>query len=333
MDPHLRALRCFVAVAEEQHFTRAAARLHLTQPALSKHIRALESLVRTPLFTRGRHGARLTAAGTALLPHAQQLLTAWDTGQAALEQAVQAEHRQLVIGLRSSVGRGLLRRAAELFQQQHPTWRMRTRQHSFADPFAGLLPTPDQSKTDVALLWLPLPAQDAVTVQILLSEPRLIALPAEHPLARMDQVPFDALLDEPFLALPASTGPQRSFWLADDLRDGRPARIGAVVHGPEEVVEALAAGTGVAFISAGNAELHRSPVFVTRPVPGLPPADLAVVWRRDDPRPAVRDYVHACRSAANETVPSSSTDHDDPPATTSPPTHSSPCHAPSRHRS
>ena len=166
MDPHLRALRCFVAVAEEQHFTRAAARLHLTQPALSKHIRALESLVRTPLFTRGRHGARLTAAGTALLPHAQQLLTAWDTGQAALEQAVQAEHRQLVIGLRSSVGRGLLRRAAELFQQQHPTWRMRTRQHSFADPFAGLLPTPDQSKTDVALLWLPLPAHDALTIQV-----------------------------------------------------------------------------------------------------------------------------------------------------------------------
>ena len=197
-----------------------------------------------------------------------------------------------------------------------------------------MLPLAEESTTtDVALLWLPLPAHDALTTQILLSEPRLIALPAEHSLARLEQVPFDALLDEPFLALPASTGPQRSFWLADDLRDGRPARIGAVVHGPEEVVEALAAGTGVAFISAGNAELHRSPVFVTRPVPGLPPADLAVVWRRDDPRPAVRDYVHACRSAANETVPSSSTDHDDPPATTSPPTHSSPCRAPSRHRS
>jgi DNA-binding transcriptional LysR family regulator len=219
--------------------------------------------------------------------------------------------------LRSSVGRGLLRRAAELFGQQHPQWLVRTSQHSFADPFAGLLPTGDQPTTDVALLWLPLPAHDALTIQILLSEPRLIALPAEHPLARLDQVPFDALLDEPFLALPASTGPQRTFWLADELRNGRPARIGAVVYGPEEVVEALAAGTGVALISAGNAELHRSPVFVTRPVPDLPPADLAIVWRRDDPRPAIRDYVHACRTAATASSRSSFTNHDDPPATTS----------------
>jgi DNA-binding transcriptional LysR family regulator len=316
MDPHLRALRCFVAAAEEQHFTRAAARLHLAQPALSKHVRALETLVRTPLFTRGRYGARLTAAGTALLPHAQQLLAAWDSGRAALEQAVQTEHRQLVVGLRSSVGRGLLRRTAVSFQQQHPQWRVRTRQYSFADPFAGLLPLADEpTTTDVALLWLPLPAHDALTTQILLSEPRLIALPAEHPLARLDQVPFDALLDEPFLALPASTGPQRSFWLADELRNGRPARIGAVVYGPEEVVEALAAGTGVAFISAGNAELHRSPVFVTRPVPGVPPADLAVVWRKADPRPAIRDYVHACHTAATDGSPSSTTPCDDPRAT------------------
>lgn len=122
-----------------------------------------------------------------------------------------------------------------------------------------------------------------------------------YPLAGRDEVPLDALLDEPFLALPSSTGPQRAFWLGEDLRNGRPTRIGAVVHGPEEVVEALAAGVGVAFISAGNAELHRSPVFVTRPVPGLPPADLAVLWRRDDPRSVVRDYVLACRRTALHT--------------------------------
>ena len=65
--------------------------------------------------------------------------------------------------------------------------------------------------------------------------------------------------------------PQNCAELAEDLRNGRPTRIGAVVHGPEEVVEALAAGVGVGFISAGNADLHRSRVYVTGPVPGLPP--------------------------------------------------------------
>ena len=274
MDAHLRQLRCFVAVAEEQHFTRAAARLHLSQPALTRHIQALETTVRARLFTRGRYGAQLTRAGTALLPHARTALAAWTAGQTAVGQAVQTERHQLLVGLRSSIGRGLLARAAALFQQRHPNWTVQTRQHSFDDPYSGLLPSPGHNTTtDVALLWLPIPPHDTLACEILLSEPRLVALPS-------------------------STGPQRSFWLGEDLRHGHPVRIGAVVHGPEEVVEALAAGVGVAFISAGNAELHRSPVFVTRTVPGLPPAQLAVAWHREDVRPTVRDYVLACRAAA-----------------------------------
>jgi DNA-binding transcriptional LysR family regulator len=298
MDAHLRQLRCFVAVADEQHFTRAAAGLHLSQPALTRHIQALENTVRAPLFTRGRHGAQLTRAGAALLPHARTALAAWSAAQAAVGEVLQAEHRQLLVGLRSSIGRGLLARAAVSFQQRHPDWTVATRQHSFADPYSGLLPSPGRDMTtDVAVLWMPIPAHDALSSEILLSEPRLVALPTDHPLAGRDEIPLEALLDEPFLALPSSTGPQRSFWLAEDLRNGHPTRIGAVVHGPEEVVEALAAGVGVALISAGNAELHRSPVFVTRPVPALPPADLAVVWRRDDRRAVVRDYVRACHRA------------------------------------
>jgi len=213
---------------------------------------------------------------------------------------VQAERRELLVGLRSSIGRGLLARAAALFQERHPGWSVQTRQHSFADPYSGLLPSSGHAATtDVALLWLPVPTHDALACEVLLSEPRHIALPTDHPLARCAEVPLDALLDEPFLALPSGTGPQRSFWLGEELRGGRPVRIGAVVHGPEEVVEALAAGVGVAFISAGNADLHRSPVFVTRPVPGLPPAELGIAWRRADPRAVVRQYVLACRAAAS----------------------------------
>jgi hypothetical protein len=84
------------------------------------------------------------------------------------------------------------------------------------------------------------------------TEPRLVALPAGHPLGARPVVEFADLLDEPFLALPASSGPLRGFWLATDARDGRPAVVGAEVASTEETVEALTAGLGVCLIAAGN---------------------------------------------------------------------------------
>jgi DNA-binding transcriptional LysR family regulator len=87
MDVHGRDLRYFVAVAEELHFTRAAERLYLSQPALSKQIRMLERQLGAELFERDRHGVALTPVGVALLPHARRVLAAWDEGREAAEQA------------------------------------------------------------------------------------------------------------------------------------------------------------------------------------------------------------------------------------------------------
>ena len=80
MDAHLRDLRYFVAVAEELNFTRAAERLHLSQPALSKQIRGLEATLRAQLFRRDRRQVELTAAGAALYEVARNLLQDWDDG-------------------------------------------------------------------------------------------------------------------------------------------------------------------------------------------------------------------------------------------------------------
>ena len=82
MDAHLRDLRYFVAVAEELNFTRAAERLHISQPALSKQIRGLETTLRVQLFLRDRRQVSLTAAGEALLNVARSLLDRWDEGTA-----------------------------------------------------------------------------------------------------------------------------------------------------------------------------------------------------------------------------------------------------------
>ena len=98
MDAHLRDLRYFVAVADELNFTRAAERLHISQPALSKQIRGLETALRAQLFLRDRRRVSLTAAGQALLDVARPLLGRWDEGTAAVADAVAAEARRLRVG-------------------------------------------------------------------------------------------------------------------------------------------------------------------------------------------------------------------------------------------
>ncbi|MFB7634260.1 LysR substrate-binding domain-containing protein [Streptomyces sp. NPDC056149] len=129
------------------------------------------------------------------------------------------------------------------------------------------------------------------------TEPRWVALPAGHRLADAAEVPFAELLDEPFLALPESAGALRDHWLATDERGGRPVRIGAEVAGADETFEAVEEGLGVVLLAAGNAAIYRRPGVVARPVVGLSPSQLALAWRADDHRTALRDAVEAVRRA------------------------------------
>jgi DNA-binding transcriptional LysR family regulator len=299
MDVHVRDLRYFLAVADELHFTRAAQRLFVSQPALSKQIRGLEAHLRATLFVRGPGGVTLTAAGRALVPHARAVVATWDAGRSAVAEAVAAETRVLVLGLSVSVGRGLLPAVTEAFLERRPDWRLELHQTRFGDPTVGLA----DGSSDVGFCWLPLPEGAPLRVQVLFTEPRLVALPTGHRLTARAELTMDDLLDEPFLALPESTGPLRRFWLGEDARNGHRARVATVVHGPEEVVEALGRGLGVALIAAGNAEIYRRPEYVVRPVRGLTAAHLAVVWRADDHRPAVRDFVTICVEQARRAQP------------------------------
>src|SRR5262245_9174692 len=115
MDTHLRDLRYFVAVAEELNFTRAAERLHISQPALSKQIQSLEAVMRARLFVRDHRHVRLTSAGSALLGIARPLLRQWDEGTAAVADAAAQEARTLRVGTLTSVGRALYSGVIEHF--------------------------------------------------------------------------------------------------------------------------------------------------------------------------------------------------------------------------
>src|SRR5258708_1393681 len=153
MDAHVRDLRYFVAVAEELSFTRAARRLHLSQPALSKQIHQLEVALRAPLFDRSRRTITVTPAGAALLPHAQRLIADWDGARRAVAAAVSTSERTLTVGFQTSIGRGLIPAVTARMAQDLPDWRLVFRQISWTDPSAGL----DTDEVDVAIAWLPVP--------------------------------------------------------------------------------------------------------------------------------------------------------------------------------
>ncbi|WP_281356967.1 LysR family transcriptional regulator [Fodinicola acaciae] len=289
----MRDLRYFVAVAEELSFTRAAAeRLFVSQPALSKQIRQLERTLRTPLFRRDRRSVELTAAGRELLPRARKMIQEWE---GATRAVAAAGCSCLVVGFQTRIGRGLIpavrRRMAELL----PDWTLFFRQVPWEDPTAGLA----SRQSDVAVAWLPVP--DGYAYKVVAVEQRWVALPAGHRLAAEEAVDFSTIADEPYIALPLSAGPLRDFWLAADHRQ-RPARVIAAARTADEIFEAVASGLGITLLSAGNADIYRRDDIAFRPVHGLSPSQLAVVWRPDDDREAVQIFAESC--AACLCVPS-----------------------------
>ncbi len=285
MDAHLRELRYFVATAEELTVTAAAARLFVSQPALSKQLRALERRLGFDLFVRLPRGLALTDQGSALLPVVRTMLETWDHGY--VEARALSHPRQLVVGMQTAVGRDLQRPAVQRFRDRAPGWTVSLRLVGWDDPTAGLA----DATSDVAFLWLPIPADDIAT-RVLVTEPRWVALPSGHALAERAEIPFALLLDEPFVALPAAAGVLRDFWLALDARS-TPPTIAAEATAADEVLELVNAGVGVALIAEGNAHLYKRPGLTFRPVPDLPPAELAVAWRRTDDRDMVRLFVNS----------------------------------------
>ncbi|MBJ8345985.1 LysR family transcriptional regulator [Antrihabitans sp. YC2-6] len=283
MEPHLRDLRYFVAVAEELHFTNAAERLHIAQPTLSRQIRQLEQQLGATLFDRDQRTVALTVAGKELLEGARLILAQWAEIRAGLLVASET----LRVGLQTAISAGVLTDLEAASGQ-----RLEFHSTAWSDPTCGLA----SRESDLALLWLPLPDADRYRWHVLRTEPRWLLLPEAHPLAEKDTILFADLLDEPFIALPGEGGPARDFWLGNDARAGRRPVIGAEVATVEEKVEEIGLGRGVCLVAEDNVPLYRWPGITARKVNGLSPCQLALAWRADDDRATVRDFVaHAAR--------------------------------------
>ncbi|MEV7341750.1 LysR family transcriptional regulator [Streptomyces sp. NPDC093544] len=291
MDVDTRLLRYFIAVAEEGSLTRAADRLFVSQPALTKQIKQLETQLRVRLFARSRAGMALTEAGRTLAERVPALLADWDQILRETKSTADRAAHVLRVGFLASAANEATPHIITEFTRRQPGWRVDMRQAAWSNPTAGLI----VGDVDAALLRLPFPGQESLRVEELFTEPRWVALPTTHPFATCDQIPFRDLWDEPFVAALPESGWWRDYWLATDERDGHPVRIGAVTDQPDDWLSAIANGYGVALAPESAARFYARPGIVYRPVSGVSPSRVGIAWApADDSDPVVQAFVRCC---------------------------------------
>ena len=282
MDVHLRDLRYFTAVAEELHFRKAAERLFVSQPVLSRQIARLEQDLKAQLFIRDRRSVQLTSAGEALLHRARHLLEDWDAATKEVTTLARKEQSVLVIGLQTGVGRGMLHTLTQALNAIQ--WRPELHQVAWNDATAGV----EAGDCDAGFAWLGTTINPHCDYVVVAEEPIMLAVNSQHRLAGRRQASFAEVSNEPLVVLPESAKELRSFWLAEHARHGSPAPIACEAATADEALENVAAGTGSVFISAGNSVLYAREGVHFLEVPDLPPARLAFLWQAGDTRDVIR---------------------------------------------
>ena len=292
VDVELRHLEAFQVLADELNFTRAAGRLHITQQALSTQLRQLEHRVGAPLFERTTRSVTLTDAGRTLRAHVPGILAAVSQAITETRETVGGQRGTLTVGLAGVAGLDLTPRILRDFASARPHVTLNVRNIDFSDPSAGL----HSGATDVALLWLPVPAD--LEVVPLVEEPRMAVLATDHPLVAQEQLSAEELAREPFVWIEHMDPSVRDFWTLAAYRDGRPAVIGSTISGFEDLFAAVRSGRAV---SASPASVVRSLPWsdlVVRPVTGLAPATLAVCHRAGDTRAMIGAFIDSAVAAA-----------------------------------
>jgi DNA-binding transcriptional LysR family regulator len=287
---HLRQLRTFATTAATLNFTRTAESLHLAQSSVSEQIQALEELLGTPLFVRGRGRLSLTEAGRSFLPYAQQILALARQGRHAAAQAAGQPARRLAVGGLETLCSGLLPAVIAGFADARPG--VATTQ--VAGDSGSLVRQVQQGALDLALLYRVggLPTDSGLQAIELLRDGLVAWLPASHPLAARTALDWPALAGEPLLATPPGCVYRRLFdtLAAGAAPAGEFASLG-VVRG------LVAAGRGAAVVPSLLASLPGPPVATVPLVhEGLRPVLVALCTPAAAHDEAVADFLAHLRA-------------------------------------
>ena len=269
-DLELRLVRYFTVVAAHQHFGRAAADLHVAQPALSRQIQRLEKHLGTRLLDRIPQGTRLTPAGQTFLPQARALLQAARQAELAVREQTQTE--RIAIGYLEDL---VITAAVRELRRRHPDAEISTRHLSCRD--VGAL---SDKRVDALIARAPLPlAADDVFTTPLYEEPRMLVVPHGHPLADRASVTAEELAGETAAPCAFETADWTSYRI-----------LGADVppiESYEDKLELVASGRAIAVLPVGDRRSSLRPDLVTVPIEGAPPSRVVLVSRKSDPNPMI----------------------------------------------
>ncbi|MEV8319966.1 LysR substrate-binding domain-containing protein [Streptomyces sp. NPDC059900] len=278
----LRALRYFVAVAEELHFGRAAARLHMSQPPLSRAIKQLETGIGAALFDRSPTGVTLTAVGAVLLDEARALL---DHAERVRERvAAAAGAATITVGILGDSADPGATRLAGAFRRLHPRVEIRVRETDLTDPTCGL----HAGLVDVALTRRPFD-ETGLSVHELRADPVGALLRTDDPLARRDNLKLADLADRRWFVFPEGTDPLwQSYWNGGESRDG------PVVRAVAECRQAVLWNGTVGMTLLGHEPGNGLRVV---PLSDMPASRVVAAWKEGDTNPLIRSFVRTAIAA------------------------------------
>lgn len=291
----LRHLRCFIAVAEELHFARAAEKLHIEQSPLSRAIKELEEDLGVRLFERTTRTTKLTHAGHIFFEHVPRVFASIGQARDSVKAIAAGYHGQLRIALSDSISQARLTALLALCREQEPDVDIRLYEVPFAQQVKGL--SGDLYDAGFAQCA---DVDDGLIAVPAWSDPMVVAVPARHPLLAHKRIPLEEVLRYPLVLCDPDACEGCSRQLTKMLRtvDREPLVVEQVVS-HELMLTLVAAGFGLGFATEAHVSACNHPDIVTRPLAGQPPVLTTYLLRRDtEPPEQLRRFVERVNPVA-----------------------------------
>ncbi|EJJ6388929.1 LysR family transcriptional regulator [Escherichia albertii] len=283
----LKLLRYFLAVAEELHFGRAAARLNMSQPPLSIHIKDLEQQLGTLLFVRHSRSVALTHAGKILLEESRRLLANASQALARVEQIGRGEAGRIELGVVGTAMWGRMRPAMRRFLKESPNVHVSFREKSPGMQMALL----ERRELDAGIWRMAIEPTVGFTSLRLHESSFLVAIPEDHHLATRLTIPLAVLRNEYFVTLPSVHSDWAFLQRVCQQAGFSPMIVREAVE-PQTVLAMISMGLGVTLMADSYAQMSW-PGVTFRPLEERIPADLYIVYEQQQATPALERLVKA----------------------------------------
>ncbi len=285
-----------MAVAEELHFGRAAERVHIAQPPLSQQILLLESEIGVKLLERTKRRVRLTHAGKVFLEEARRILDLSDQAVQAAQRADRGEIGRLVVAFVASGTYIFVPSVLRGFRERFPDVQLILKEMTTDQQLDALR----ESVIHVGFLRQPI-RNEALTIETVLREPFMVAMPSDHHLANVEGVELEALADEPFVMFSRQQGATfHDQIMSACAKAGFSPKVAQEAMQIPTVLGLVSVGIGVALTPASVRNLRMTGVTYKPLIGVAQTTELAMAWRRDDDSPVSMAFLQVARKMALE---------------------------------